>query len=123
MSSIQIEKTPCETGESEAQRCAMRVLLELITAPWTLHILLVLTADGPIRFGALRRRVEGISARVLTVRLRSLEERGLLVRRATSGKSPEVTYYPTARLHDMREFMQQMRDLSLKWQDEDLRNT
>ncbi|NWC96802.1 helix-turn-helix transcriptional regulator [Pseudomonas sp. IPO3778] len=97
----------------------MRVLLELITAPWTLHILLILTDEGPTRFGALRRKVEGISSRVLTVRLRSLEARGLLSRSVSSSKPPEVTYYPTPRLHDMRVFMQQLRDLSLKWHHED----
>ncbi|MGY2284496.1 winged helix-turn-helix transcriptional regulator [Pseudomonas gingeri] len=121
MSLNQTDHVPYDS-EPETERCAMRVLLELVTAPWTLHILLVLTADGPTRFGALRRKVEGISARVLTVRLRSLEERGLLVRSVGSSKSPEVTYHPTARLHDMREFMQQLRDLSLKWHHEDQLN-
>ena len=48
-------------------------MLELLTRPWTLHILWSLSTNGPMRFGVLRRQVEGISARVLTERLRTLE--------------------------------------------------
>ena len=38
-------------------------LLQLLTRPWTMHILWVLSASGPTRFGALRRQIDGISSR------------------------------------------------------------
>ena len=53
--------------------CAISRLLGLLTGPWTLHILWTLSENGPIRFGALRKSVTRMSARVLTERLRTLE--------------------------------------------------
>jgi hypothetical protein len=46
--------------------CTIGGLLELLARPWTLHILWVLSHNGEMRFGVLRRQIEGISARVLT---------------------------------------------------------
>ena len=102
--------------------CAMSELLETLTRPWTMHILWLLSAKGPMRFGALRRRVEGISARLLTLRLRTLESRGFVQRSVRSfhdGRTPEVTYSPTVRLGEMNEIMAQLGRLSAKWQAED----
>ena len=72
-----------------------------------------------MRFGVLRRSAEGISARLLTVRLRTLEERGFVERSVRPTNPPEVTYIPTSRLKDMNEFMKQLHGLSDKWQAED----
>jgi DNA-binding HxlR family transcriptional regulator len=99
--------------------CSMGGLLEMLTRPWTLHILWLLSRNGPMRFGALRRSVEGISARLLTVRLRTLEQRGFLERSVRPTNPPEVTYIPTSRLADMHLFMEQLHRLSDKWQAED----
>src|SRR5882672_4343046 len=55
-------------------------LLQLLTRPWTMHILWVLSTAGPTRFGALRRQIDGISSRLLTERLRDLEEKGFIYR-------------------------------------------
>jgi DNA-binding HxlR family transcriptional regulator len=100
--------------------CGMSGLLEMLTRPWTLHILWLLSRNGPMRFGVLRRSAEGISARLLTVRLRTLEERGFVSRHVQPTIPPEVTYSPTARLKDMEAFMQQLHLLSDKWQAEDV---
>ena len=54
-------------------------MLELLTRPWTLHILWSLSTNGPMRFGVLRKNVAGISSRVLTERLRTLEDKGLSI--------------------------------------------
>ena len=98
--------------------CPMAGLLEMLTRPWTLHILWLLSAHGPMRFGVLRRKAEGISARLLTVRLRTLEAEGFVTRTVRDGKLPEVTYTPTSRLTDMNEFMAQLHRLNDKWQSE-----
>lgn len=100
--------------------CPMSGLLAMITRPWTLHILWLLSNEGPMRFGALRRGVSGISARLLAVRLRTLETEGFVRRTVRPGKVPEVTYTPTSRLADMQEFMEQLHRLSAKWQEEDM---
>ncbi len=93
----------------------MASLLELLTRPWTLHILWLLNFNGPMRFGVLRRRADGISARLLTLRLRTLEAEGLVQRTVVSGKMPEVTYSPTPRLSEMQEVMAHLHRLSERW--------
>ncbi len=101
--------------------CPMAGLLESLTRPWTLHILWQLSNGGPMRFGALRRSVTGISARLLTLRLRALEAEGFVRRTVMGGKVPEVIYAPTARLADMNEVMAKLHALSVKWRHEDNR--
>ena len=108
-----------EPVEQLSVGCPMAGLLEMLTRPSTLHILWLLSVHGPMRFGALRRRAEGISARLLTLRLRTLEAEGFVKRTVLGGKMPEVTYSPTPRLADMHEFMEQLHQLSDKWQRED----
>lgn len=110
-----------ETDELTAG-CPMAALLELLTRPWTLHILWLLSKHGPMRFGAMRRSVEGISARLLTVRLRSLETEGFVRRTVVHGKNPEVTYSPTSRTADMNEVMEHLHRLAQKWQEADRAN-
>ncbi len=100
----------------------MAAFLEMLTRPWTLHILWQLSANGPMRFGALRRSVEGISARLLTLRLRSLESEGFVRRTVVNGKNPEVTYSQTTRTADMNEVMEHLHRLSEKWQNADRAN-
>ncbi len=47
----------------EPPHCPFGELLEVLARPWTMHVLWVLSTNGPTRFGALRRQVEGISSR------------------------------------------------------------
>lgn len=103
------------TGQDLSAGCPMAALLEMLTRPWTLHILWLLNFNGPMRFGVLRRRAEGISARLLTLRLRTLEAEGLVQRTVVAGKVPEVTYSPTARLSEMNEVMAHLHRLSERW--------
>ena len=91
----------------------------MLTRPWTLHILWLLSQNGPMRFGTLRRSADGISARLLTLRLRTLEEKGFVRRTVKPTNPPQVTYSPTSRLRDMNQFMEQLHALSEKWKRED----
>jgi DNA-binding HxlR family transcriptional regulator len=77
--------------------CPMDALLRLLMGPWTTYILYVLRSNGPTRFGELKRRVPGISAKVLTARLRMLEESEVLVRHYEPTIPPQVTYALSAR--------------------------
>ena len=99
--------------------CPMGGLLETITRPWTLHILWVLSTNGPTRFGALRRSVPGISSRVLTERLRALEEKGFIFRHYKPTIPPEVTYGLTKRMKDIQKVLGELNRLAKKWQLED----
>jgi len=93
-------------------------MLELLTRPWTLHILWALSHDGPMRFGVLRRQVEGISSRVLTERLRTLEEKKFVFRHYEPTIPPAVTYGITERMKDIEKVLEQLEGLSRKWQGE-----
>jgi DNA-binding HxlR family transcriptional regulator len=96
-------------------------LLEILARPWTMHILWVLSTNGPTRFGALRRQVEGISSRVLTERLRVLEQKGFVFRDYEPTIPPSVTYGITKRMKDISKVMGDLDELARKWQQEDAR--
>jgi DNA-binding HxlR family transcriptional regulator len=93
-------------------------MLELLTRPWTLHILYMLSSRGPTRFGVLKKQVEGISSRVLTERLRSLEENRFVFRDYQPTIPPAVTYGITDRMKDIQKVLKQLDALALTWQAE-----
>jgi DNA-binding HxlR family transcriptional regulator len=93
-------------------------MLELLARPWTLHILWALSTNGPMRFGVLRRQVEGISSRVLTERLRTLEGARFVFRHYEQTIPPSVTYGITDRMKDIEKVLAQLEGLARKWQGE-----
>jgi len=113
------EKLCAGDGPAAEHVCPIGGLLETLTRPWTLHILWTLSHNGPTRFGALRRSVVGISSRVLTERLRALEEKGFLYRDYKPTIPPEVTYGLTKRVKDIQKVLAELGRLAQKWQMED----
>ena len=103
--------------------CAIGGLLELLTRPWTLHILWSLSTNGPMRFGVLRKNIAGISARVLTERLRTLEEKGFVFRHYEQTIPPTVTYGITEKMKDIEKVLEQLEGLARKWQSDGLNVT
>jgi DNA-binding HxlR family transcriptional regulator len=61
--------------------CPTRELLDQLADKWSMLVLIAI-ANGPIRFNALKRTVEGISQKVLTQTLRQLEHNGFITRTA-----------------------------------------
>lgn len=74
-----------------ASSCATRELLDRVGDKWSLLILVVL-AEGDMRFNALRRHVTGISQRILTTTLRGLERDGFISRTVTPSLVAQVHY-------------------------------
>ena len=66
------------------------------------HILVAL-ADGPLRFSQLRKRLDGITPKVLTQTLRALERDGILTRTVYAEVPPRVEYELTSLGADLRE--------------------
>ncbi len=93
--------------------------MEALTRPWTFHILWALSNNGPMRFGVLRQQVEGISARVLTQRLRTLESAGFIFRHYEQTIPPAVTYGITDRMKDIQKVLAQLEGLARKWHGND----
>jgi DNA-binding HxlR family transcriptional regulator len=98
--------------------CAISGLLELLARPWTLHILWALSTSGPMRFGVLRRQIDGISSRVLTERLRTLEDAHFIFRHYEPTIPPAVTYGITDRMQDIQKVLHQLEELSRTWKRE-----
>jgi DNA-binding HxlR family transcriptional regulator len=101
--------------------CPFHNLLEVLARPWTMHILWTLSTQGPTRFGELRRQVAGISSRVLTERLRILEQEGFVFRDYKPTIPPAVTYGITSRMKDISKVLDELNELAKKWQQEDAR--
>ncbi|MGO4483930.1 transcriptional regulator [Rhizobium pisi] len=78
---------------TEEQDARARALIERAAAKWPLRILHVLSdAGAPLRFSRLLERVEGISQKVLTQTLRTLENDGLVIRTLYPQVPPRVEY-------------------------------
>lgn len=71
--------------------CPSRSILELIGGKWSM-LLLCLLRSGPIRTGDLKRRVGGISQKMLTQTLRDLERNGIVQRIDYREVPPRVEY-------------------------------
>src|SRR5258706_14662878 len=72
--------------------CEVRNILDRIADKWSLLVVSVL-ADGVRRFGELRREIDGISQRILTLTLRQLEREGLVTPTGFPVVPPRVDYH------------------------------
>lgn len=87
--------TPAEDRRlTHAEDCAPRRVLELFGTKWTSMVLHALHAlhDGTSRTGQLQRSLPGISKKMLTQTLRTMERDGLLSRRVFEVVPPRVEY-------------------------------
>jgi DNA-binding HxlR family transcriptional regulator len=76
--------------------CPLERYLHVVSGAWVPKIVWFLRF-GPRRFGNLRRDLGTISPKVLTAKLRALEEEELIVRRVIATSPPQVEYSLSAR--------------------------
>jgi DNA-binding HxlR family transcriptional regulator len=74
---------------------ALNDLLSRVGDKWTVLVVGTLCGNGPTRFNELRRSVDGISQRMLTLTLRGLERDGLVTRTVYPTIPPRVEYQLT----------------------------
>jgi DNA-binding HxlR family transcriptional regulator len=79
-----IEHTPAN--------CRAREMIARVADKWSMYVIHVLAEAGTVRFSELRRRVDGVSQRMLTVTLRGLERDGLVRRTMHPEVPPRVEY-------------------------------
>lgn len=79
-----------------AGACPSRTVLDHVTSKWGVLVLLALD-DGTLRWGELRRAVQGISEKMLASTLRTLEADGFVHREAFGTVPPRVEYRLTER--------------------------
>jgi DNA-binding HxlR family transcriptional regulator len=93
------------------ERCATRVVLDLIADKWTVLIVGALE-DKTKRFGELRREIGGVSQKMLTQTLRGLERDGIVARRVYSSVPPKVEYSLTELGHTLVHILEGIREWS-----------
>lgn len=76
--------------------CPIRDVLDRVGDAWSVLVILELS-QGPCRFNALKRVIDGISQRMLSVTLRHLERDGLVSRTVLPLAPPQVEYALTER--------------------------
>ncbi|WP_424706351.1 winged helix-turn-helix transcriptional regulator [Kitasatospora acidiphila] len=102
--------------------CPSRQLLERISDKWVALVLAALDGDGPrlgaasgdepqpMRFSELSRRIAGVSQKMLTQTLRSLERDGMVARTVTPTVPVTVTYELTDLGRSLQEVMRGIKD-------------
>ena len=110
---------PPAAKAKESVSCPMDFVLRMLMGPWTTYILYNLRTHGPQRFGELKRRVSGISAKMLTERLRTLEGAALVKRDYEATIPPKVTYSLTRRGSELDEVMDRLAEIAIRWEAED----
>jgi DNA-binding HxlR family transcriptional regulator len=88
--------------------------IELIGKRWTGAIISALT-EGPLRFGELARAVPGLSDRLLSQRLRELEDEGLVEREVEAGTPVRVTYSLTEKGAELRPAISELKQWAKRW--------
>jgi DNA-binding HxlR family transcriptional regulator len=94
--------------------CPVCATAELIGGKWTLLVIRDL-ADGRSRFCELERSLEGISPRTLSLRLRALEEHGIVERHTYPEVPPRVEYALTDKGRALLPLIEDMRRFGREW--------
>jgi len=94
--------------------CPVCATADVICGKWTILVIRDL-ADGRTRFGELQRSLEGISPRTLSLRLRALEEQGVVERHTYPEVPPRVEYSLTGKGEALLPLIEDMRAYGRMW--------
>ncbi|MCY1040556.1 helix-turn-helix domain-containing protein [Corallococcus sp. bb12-1] len=81
-----------QRGDLYAAVCPSRGVLEHVTSRWGVLVLIALKEEGTHRFSELRRKVGGVSEKMLAQTLQALEQDGFVLREAHPVIPPHVDY-------------------------------
>jgi DNA-binding HxlR family transcriptional regulator len=95
-------------------RCPVCRTADVVCGKWTLLVIRDL-ADGCRRFCELERSLEGISPRTLSLRLRALEEEGVVARNTFPEVPPRVEYELTEKGQALVPLIEDMRRYGARW--------
>jgi DNA-binding HxlR family transcriptional regulator len=94
--------------------CPVSRTASVICGKWTILLVRDL-AEGRCRFCELERSLAGISPRTLSLRLRALEEEGIVERQTYPEVPPRVEYQLTTKGLDLLPIIEDMRAYGLHW--------
>jgi DNA-binding HxlR family transcriptional regulator len=89
--------------------CSSRTVLDHVTSKWGVLVIIALSEET-LRWGELRRVVQGVSEKMLAQTLRTLEADGLVLRVAFPTIPPRVDYSLTERGHELAGHMLPLMD-------------
>jgi DNA-binding HxlR family transcriptional regulator len=98
--------------------CPVCLTADVVCGKWTLLVIRDL-ADGRSRFCELERSLAGISPRTLSLRLRALEEEGMVERTTFAEVPPRVEYSLTEKGRALVPIIESMREYGRLWLAED----
>jgi DNA-binding HxlR family transcriptional regulator len=96
------------------ETCPVCRTAEIVCGKWTLLLIRDL-ADGRSRFCELERSLAGISPRTLSLRLRALEEEGVVERHTYPEVPPRVEYALTEKGRALVPLIEDMRTYGRRW--------
>ena len=99
-------------------QCPVCRTAQVVCGKWTLLVIRDL-AEGSSRFCELERSLEGISPRTLSLRLRALEEEGIVERHTFPEVPPRVEYALTEKGEALVPLVEDMRRYGTRWLFED----
>jgi DNA-binding HxlR family transcriptional regulator len=103
---------------SPNETCPVCRTADIVCGKWTLLVIRDL-AEGRSRFCELERSLQGISPRTLSLRLRALEEEGIVERQTFPEVPPRVEYALTDKGRALAPLIEDMRTYGLTWLFED----
>ncbi|MFT3700100.1 MAG: helix-turn-helix domain-containing protein [Kofleriaceae bacterium] len=110
--------TVTNNGVRGEQCLAANDVVTLFKDKWSILILGTLRRGGRVRYNELQRRIVGISQRMLTLRLKTLEENGLVTRTVFASVPPRVDYELSPLGHSLGEPLRGLLHWSLAHRDE-----
>lgn len=113
MSAVSLDRLQQES-EAREESCPVARTAAVIGSKWTLLVIRDL-AGGTKRFNELEKSLAGISAKTLSERLRSLEQEGILNRRAFAEIPPRVEYSLTEKGRALLSLISSMREYGQRW--------
>ena len=81
----------------------MEKVLDIIGGKWKMLVLFHLGMNGLCRFGELKRKIPGVTQRMLTLTLREMEKDGIVTRKVYPQVPPKVEYSLTPQGADLKE--------------------
>ena len=101
-------------GVASDPTCPVCLTADVVCGKWTLLLIRDL-AEGSARFCELERSLEGISPRTLSLRLRALEDEGVVERHTYPEVPPRVEYALTPKGKALVPLVEDMRSYGMRW--------
>ena len=107
-----------DSGDCTTFQCPIQYVLDMLGSKWSIVILKELWS-GARRTHELLSALPGISSKTLTIRLRNLEEHGIVERRVYAEVPPRVEYALTAKGKELQPVLNALHQVGEQWLDQE----